>query len=384
MRRYFQRLENCRHRPVWRALSRLGLDPDGPRLATAGCPPNAPCRGRCSRTGACSIRSSDSAREVLLGSSRPLRGDPAAGGRSGRPQRPAPAAQERGRTLLHAADAPTGTGASGTRERLLDVAQAPSRSAADRAARAGDARAVRCRQPRHRRRVPEGRAAVPRPSTTRRRHGRAADDPCRARGDSRRRRVQHAATADAVGHRAAATALEQHGIAVRVDLPGVGRNLQDRYEIGVVNRMSRPWRVLKGARFATDDRLFSEWSRHRTGMYASNGAALAVSLRSQPDRPLPDLFCMALLARFEGYFPGYSRDIADTSRLSHLGGAQGAHQQSRRRGHAALGRSARYAAGEFPLLRGRQRHDGRGPACRRGRGSASCAPMTARAEAAAA
>src|SRR5262249_49139041 len=31
-------------------------------------------------------------------------------------------------------------------------------------------------------------------------------------------------------------ALARHDIAVRVDLPGVGQNLQDRYEIGVVNR----------------------------------------------------------------------------------------------------------------------------------------------------
>ena len=34
--------------------------------------------------------------------------------------------------------------------------------------------------------------------------------------------------------------------AVRVDLPGVGQNLQDRYEIGVVNKMARPWEVLDG------------------------------------------------------------------------------------------------------------------------------------------
>jgi choline dehydrogenase-like flavoprotein len=105
--------------------------------------------------------------------------------------------------------------------------------------------------------------------------------------------------------------LERHRIAVRRDLPGVGRNLQDRYEIGVVNRMARPWRVLDGADFTRDDGLFGEWSRHRTGMYVSNGAALAVSLRSQPDLPVPDLFCMALLAKFKGYFPGYSRVIAE-------------------------------------------------------------------------
>ncbi len=46
-------------------------------------------------------------------------------------------------------------------------------------------------------------------------------------------------------------------------------------------------------------------------MYVSNGAALALSRRSAPERPVPDLFCMALLARFEGYFPGYSREIAE-------------------------------------------------------------------------
>jgi choline dehydrogenase-like flavoprotein len=44
-------------------------------------------------------------------------------------------------------------------------------------------------------------------------------------------------------------------------------------------------------------------------MYASNGAAMALIDRSAPDRPEPDLFFMALLARFEGYAPGFSRMI---------------------------------------------------------------------------
>lgn len=38
----------------------------------------------------------------------------------------------------------------------------------------------------------------------------------------------------------ARAALEQFSIPVRVDLPGVGANLQDRYEIGIVNRMNFP------------------------------------------------------------------------------------------------------------------------------------------------
>ena len=107
-----------------------------------------------------------------------------------------------------------------------------------------------------------------------------------------------------------AATLASHGIACVVDLPGVGRNLQDRYEIGVVCRIRRPWNVLDGARFEPGDRLYDEWLRGE-GMYISNGAALAVSRRSRSDVALPDLFCMALLARFQGYFPGYSRMIAD-------------------------------------------------------------------------
>ena len=98
---------------------------------------------------------------------------------------------------------------------------------------------------------------------------------------------------------------------MRVDLPGVGRNLQDRYEIGVVNRMSRPGASWTARVSTAATGCIGEWSRPATGMYISNGAALALSLRSAPDCRVPDLFCMALLANFQGYFPGYSRVIAE-------------------------------------------------------------------------
>jgi len=100
--------------------------------------------------------------------------------------------------------------------------------------------------------------------------------------------------------------LEQHGIEVLVDLPGVGANLQDRYEVGVVNRMKFDhWEVLEGAKFAKGDPQYEQWKRHE-GVYTTNGAVLAVIKRSDPERLLPDLFCFALLAQFRGYFPGYS------------------------------------------------------------------------------
>jgi choline dehydrogenase len=105
--------------------------------------------------------------------------------------------------------------------------------------------------------------------------------------------------------------LARHGIDVRVELDGVGMNLQDRYEIGVVNRMASDWQVLNGARFVRGDPLYQDWARSGSGMYGTNGAGIAVIKRSTADRALPDLFCMAILGLFKGYFPGYSSLIAE-------------------------------------------------------------------------
>jgi choline dehydrogenase-like flavoprotein len=101
--------------------------------------------------------------------------------------------------------------------------------------------------------------------------------------------------------------LQRHGIEVKVDLPGVGKNLQDRYEVGVVNRMNfDEWHIFQGAKFDTTDPQFNEWKARRAGPYITNGGVLSLFKRSAPERPLPDLFCVAFLGRFEGYFPTYS------------------------------------------------------------------------------
>lgn len=105
--------------------------------------------------------------------------------------------------------------------------------------------------------------------------------------------------------------LEAHGIGVVVDLPMVGENLQDRYEVGVVNRMGfQRWGLLEGAEFHKDDPLYRQWAEDRTGVYTTNGAVLAVVNTSSPEQPVPDLFCFALLSSFRGYFPGYSVELA--------------------------------------------------------------------------
>ncbi|QXQ08013.1 GMC family oxidoreductase [Sphingosinicellaceae bacterium] len=105
--------------------------------------------------------------------------------------------------------------------------------------------------------------------------------------------------------------LARHGIPVVVDSPGVGANLQDRYEVGIVSKMVMPWAALAAACYERGDPVFRRWARHeREGLYTSNGVALGVSRRSAGTTgPDADLWLMALVARFEGYATGYSRVI---------------------------------------------------------------------------
>jgi choline dehydrogenase len=107
-----------------------------------------------------------------------------------------------------------------------------------------------------------------------------------------------------------AAELQKHGIATRVDLPGVGRNLQDRYEVGVISEATKDFAVLGAAKFdvsATDDPVLQDWQKNRRGLYTSNGAVVGIIKRSKPERPEPDLFIFGLPGFFRGYFPGYSK-----------------------------------------------------------------------------
>ena len=103
--------------------------------------------------------------------------------------------------------------------------------------------------------------------------------------------------------------LAERGIELVKALPGVGRNLQDRYEIGVVNRIQPPWKALRGATYTSDDRRYRMWRRWRAGAYTSSGVLFSVMFPSRTDRERPDLFCFFVIADFRGYYPGYSERI---------------------------------------------------------------------------
>jgi choline dehydrogenase len=106
-------------------------------------------------------------------------------------------------------------------------------------------------------------------------------------------------------------ALDKASIKLRVPLAGVGRNLQDRYEVAVVNQTRKPWDSLDGATFSKSDRQYAAWTQ-REGVYITNGVLLSVIARSDAKQPVPDLFCYAVLADFRGYEPGYSTSLQKT------------------------------------------------------------------------
>jgi choline dehydrogenase len=110
--------------------------------------------------------------------------------------------------------------------------------------------------------------------------------------------------------------LARHGIPVRIDRLGVGKNLQDRYEVGVVSRMKKPFALLEGARYRAPapgeapGPLYERWLDGK-GPYATNGAVVSVTRRSDSSRLDPDLFCFGVVGGFRGYYPGYSQDAVD-------------------------------------------------------------------------
>ncbi len=104
-------------------------------------------------------------------------------------------------------------------------------------------------------------------------------------------------------------------VAPVVHLPGVGRNLQDRYEVAVITELDRELEILKGVTFMPgdpDDPARKQWKTDQTGLYAGNGGTVAILKRStalSDDEPEPDLFIFGVPAAFRGYYWGWSREL---------------------------------------------------------------------------
>lgn len=120
--------------------------------------------------------------------------------------------------------------------------------------------------------------------------------------------------------------LESFDIPVVKDLPGVGGNMQDRYEIGIVGKAPTEFSLLKKCTFLDingteggEDPCYSQWEDGLAGGlkggYTTNGIAFGYFKHSSvAENGDPDLFLGGVPAAFPGYYPGYAADaVSDLS-----------------------------------------------------------------------
>jgi choline dehydrogenase len=119
--------------------------------------------------------------------------------------------------------------------------------------------------------------------------------------------------------------LSKLGIRTRVDLPGVGTGMMDRYEISVVTQLKSPLTLHSACvPGSPTDPCFLEW-RQGQGIYTTDlpAAVLRKSDRSRPDR---DLIIVLAPGPFKGFFPGWG-SLSNPTQFSWF--ALKAHTQNR-------------------------------------------------------
>ncbi|KAH6643469.1 hypothetical protein BKA67DRAFT_527888 [Truncatella angustata] len=107
--------------------------------------------------------------------------------------------------------------------------------------------------------------------------------------------------------------LESFGIEVVSDLPGVGTNLQDHYEISVNAKVPTNWTAFEGCTWSFDgeaDACLDRWNNPVLGdhgTYASAGLAATMLYKSSvAENDNFDVFVFGGPVNFRGYFPDYS------------------------------------------------------------------------------
>lgn len=110
--------------------------------------------------------------------------------------------------------------------------------------------------------------------------------------------------------------LAEHNIPLVVDSPGVGTNLQDRYETSLGGKAPSDFAIIKDCTFlhSTPDPCYDKWANNVVfkGVYGSNGLSIGIVKKSSVAEGDPDLFIAGAPAYFTGYYPGYSNfSLAD-------------------------------------------------------------------------
>lgn len=99
--------------------------------------------------------------------------------------------------------------------------------------------------------------------------------------------------------------LRKHKIPVRINLPGVGKNLQDRLETGVVCKIPFEPTLYSGCTWGADgDPCLAEYETGvLDGKYRSHlSRQMYIIKRSSPDRAVPNLVIFGFTGVFRGYY----------------------------------------------------------------------------------
>jgi choline dehydrogenase len=112
--------------------------------------------------------------------------------------------------------------------------------------------------------------------------------------------------------------LESFGIEVIKELPGVGKNLQDRYEVPVIGQAPSKISLLNGCTFLEGDHdaCLEKWESGLggigKGVYATNGVALAITKKAKNSiNGNADLFVAGWPAYFNGYYPNFFQNATN-------------------------------------------------------------------------
>jgi choline dehydrogenase len=107
--------------------------------------------------------------------------------------------------------------------------------------------------------------------------------------------------------------LKEFGIETKVELPGVGSNLMDRYEVGVISKIKGGFKALDRCKFTggDDDKCAKSRTRREqvSPIYSGNGVVVGNVKKFDKSSPAPDAYVFAAPLYFQGYYRGYSKEV---------------------------------------------------------------------------
>ncbi|KAJ7157342.1 hypothetical protein C8R46DRAFT_1114199 [Mycena filopes] len=111
------------------------------------------------------------------------------------------------------------------------------------------------------------------------------------------------------------TELSAFGIETVVDLPGVGKNLQDHDEVAIVWKMKNDYKLFSGCTFLSDpaqDPCLEDWiNSDHANLYSFNPVLAVIIDKSNESLAAPDVFTYLAPAFFTGIFRGFSQEVVD-------------------------------------------------------------------------